>query len=305
MLAAHARSLRSVDLLALGLCAVVLGHAVAGAAGARLAPASVAPPRTRAVPAVAPLDRGDRAGRIADRNLFCSSCPRPRDPAAADVASDPSPRRTRLPLELVAVNVAVAPWSISWSSVVLRHAGSRRMGGFPLGARVAGAIITAIHDTRIDLDHDGQKEFLDLIEDAAAGLEAPPPADPTAGPSADPLVRSLARGVRKRGERSYEIDRAVLEEALANVNQFARDVRVVPEARDGRPAGFRLTAVRPGSVLAGLGLQEGDLVAAINGLELTTAEQVLALYLKLKSASHLSVALERGGRRITTEYSVR
>ena len=54
-----------------------------------------------------------------------------------------------------------------------------------------------------------------------------------------------------------------------------------------------------------IGLQNGDVISAINGLEMTSPDKALEVYTKLKSASHLSVGLERNGQKITKDYSIR
>ena len=48
-----------------------------------------------------------------------------------------------------------------------------------------------------------------------------------------------------------------------------------------------------------------DLVKAINGLDMATPDKALEAYTKLKSASHLTVQLERRGENITLDYQIR
>jgi general secretion pathway protein C len=75
--------------------------------------------------------------------------------------------------------------------------------------------------------------------------------------------------------------------------------------RDGRPLGFRVFAIRPGSLFARLGMTNGDTILAINGNDMSTPDQALALYSKLRNASHLSLELERRGGRQTLDYVIR
>jgi general secretion pathway protein C len=46
-------------------------------------------------------------------------------------------------------------------------------------------------------------------------------------------------------------------------------------------------------------------MVAINGLELSSPEQAIEAYVKLRNAGHLSLAVERAGQRINQEYSIR
>ena len=86
---------------------------------------------------------------------------------------------------------------------------------------------------------------------------------------------------------------------------LSRAARIVPEMKDGKAAGFRLFSIRPDGPFAKIGLQNGDIISAINGLEMTSPDKALEVYTKLKTANHLSVGLERNGQKITKDYNIR
>jgi general secretion pathway protein C len=111
--------------------------------------------------------------------------------------------------------------------------------------------------------------------------------------------------VRRTGEHRFEVRRATVDWLLDNTSVLARSFRIVPEVREGRPAGFHLFGVRADGPFGVLGLRDGDLISAINGLEMTRPENALDVYLKLRAAGHLSVGLERAGRRVTIDYDIR
>ncbi len=118
-------------------------------------------------------------------------------------------------------------------------------------------------------------------------------------------MAELDRGIKKTGEHNYEVQRATVDSLLGNMSLLSRSARIVPEIRDGKAAGFRLFSVRPDGPFAKIGLQNGDVISAINGLEMTSPDKALEVYTKLKSASHLSVGLERNGQKINKEYNIR
>jgi general secretion pathway protein C len=299
-----------IDLAAVALCAVLLGRAASTAVDLRLL-GSPPPGSPSAVPGPAPAPGRPSGAReiIVDRNIFCSGCP-------AAVASNPEgeaggggPQRSQLPLDLVAVNQLVSGGRARDSTAVLRDRESKAIGAFTSGDRVRGALIVRIDETRVHLLNGGREEYLDLLE-AEAGATGPPSgsSDRGAGPpaaSASGISQELEGGIRKVGERSYEIRRSTLEGLLGNMNLLARSARIVPEIRDGRAVGFRFHAVVPQGPFAKIGVQSGDVIASINGLELTSPEKGFEVYGKLRSASHLSLELERGGKRMVIDYSVR
>ena len=71
------------------------------------------------------------------------------------------------------------------------------------------------------------------------------------------------------------------------VNQYAIDFPM-----------FAKTALKTNPLYA-------DLIKAINGLDMSTPDKALEAYTKLKTASHLSVRLERRGEDLTLDYQIR
>ena len=58
-------------------------------------------------------------------------------------------------------------------------------------------------------------------------------------------------------------------------------------------------------MFAKIGMQNADLIKAINGLDMSTPDKALEAYTKLKTASHLTVMLERRNENITLDYQIR
>jgi general secretion pathway protein C len=100
------------------------------------------------------------------------------------------------------------------------------------------------------------------------------------------------------------IRRELLDRLLANSDELCRSARIVPRFVDGRARGFRLYAIRPGSIFHHLGLENGDTLIALNGFDLSSPDRALEAYVHLRSASSLTLELERRGQRVTLEYLV-
>jgi general secretion pathway protein C len=215
-----------------------------------------------------------------------------------------APQRTTLPVALLAIMFAPPPADPRWSMAIIRDTEQKSAGAFGIGGKVREATITDISETRVDLEISGRQEYLELFDKGpgAAPVAAPAAA---AAPSSDPLAAELEKGVKKTGEHTYEVQRGTVDSLLGNMSALSRAARIVPEMKDGRAAGFRLFSVRPDGPFAKIGLQNGDVISAINGLEMSSPDQALMVYTKLKSASHLSVGLERNGQKITKEYNIR
>jgi len=303
-----------LDLAVAGVCAFFLARATASLAESQLI--SNMPPRTAGPASFSSKPVGTYAKEYTDilaRNVFCSDCP----PFADEVPKAPegSPdqptgeteeTKTSMPLMVMAIMYAPPPMGIKYSLAVMKDTENLTQGAFSVGDKIHDAKITGIDETRIHFDNKGKFEFLDLFavpEPPASTVAAGPPAEKPAG--GDPLADELAKGLKKTGENSYEMQRSTLDSVLGNMSLLSRAARIVPEIRDGKSGGFRLYAVRPEGPFALIGMQNGDVLYGINGLEMTSPEKALEVYSKLKSARHLSVSLERNGQKITKEYTIR
>lgn len=241
---------------------------------------------------------------ILNRNIFCSTCPPilVQPETEAGPAPDPTPTRTILPLKLMAIMFSPPPNDPRWSMAVIRDTEQNSAGPYAIGMKIREAVINDIQETRIYLDTNGKREYLDLIDRPEA--EAPPPVA-AAAPSTDPFVAEMEKGIKKLSEHQYEVQRGTVDSLLGNMAVLSRAARIVPEVRDGKAAGFRLFSVKQDGPFAKIGLQNGDVIVGINGLEMTSPDKALEIYTKLKSANHLSVALERNGQKITKDYNIR
>lgn len=243
---------------------------------------------------------------ILKRNIFCATCPPILGEPAADQgpSAPPEPMRTSLPLRLLAIMFSPPPHDPRWSVAIILDTEAKTSGPYGIGGLIRKATIVDIQETRVYLDNAGKPEFIDLIDSPEAHASAPAPA--AAPPaSTDPFAAELDKGIKKLSEHRYEVQRGTVDSLLGNMAVLARSARIVPEVRDGRAAGFRLFSVKPDGPFGKIGLQNGDVIHAINGLEMTSPDKALEIYTKLKSANHLSVALERNGQKITKDYSIR
>ena len=163
------------------------------------------------------------------------------------------------------------------------------------------AVVKEVQARRVYLDHEGKVEYLDLDANvpaaAAATAAAPAPATP---PSE---LGDIDKSIQCKGTRCT-IERALVEKALANTAALTSMARLVPSMRDGKPNGFKMYAIRPNSLFSKLGMQNGDTLRQVNGNEMSTPDQALQLLTKLRTASALSLQLERRGETVTMDYTI-
>lgn len=73
-------------------------------------------------------------------------------------------------------------------------------------------------------------------------------------------------------------------------------IRLVPNFHDGRTDGFRLFAVRPGSLMSQLGIANGDSLLTLNGLPLNGPEQWTKALDQARTAPRSTLELSRNGQ---------
>jgi S1-C subfamily serine protease len=116
----------------------------------------------------------------------------------------------------------------------------------------------------------------------------------------DPLLDTI----EKIDDTHYRLPRATADALLADPSTMAKGARVVPAIRNGQPDGFKLYAIRPSSVYARLGFQNGDTIRAINGYEMTSPDKALELYTKARNANDLTFDLWRRGKSVMLNIEI-
>jgi type II secretion system protein C len=223
---------------------------------------------------------------IVRRNIFDSAAT-PTDTVLDSGSQDCKESSSRL----LATVVADLP---EYSSALIGGGGkSSRALGYKLGDSVGseGRII-AIEQKKVCLDGGGC-----ICMGADAKMAASGPS--TAAGEED------GGGVTKLSDSKFLVDRSFLEKQLGNVEQLATQIRASPKTADGQIIGFRLSAIRKGSVFDKLGIKNGDVVHTVNGQSLTSMETAMGAYGSLQNESGFNFEVTRRNQKMTIEYEVR
>lgn len=134
------------------------------------------------------------------------------------------------------------------------------------------------------------------------------PAAPAIHPS--PLEKEISKQIEKTGPTSYAIDRGAVSRLLEAQTELMK-TPLTPEKAGPNPSdqvvGYRLNRVKPGSVLASLGLEAGDRLEAIDGVSVTSPEGMMQAYARLSTGtlSHLVIHVTRGGKPVNLDYTIK
>ncbi len=307
-----------VHLLAITICATLLAKGVVHVVEAKFLLGNpkqkvLHAPRMPSAPKPTVEGPSKDADMVATRNIFCLTCepPKPEVVGSPEMPSDPShPQATSLPLVLLATAVSS---NDEMSSATISNSQSNRSGSYWVHEMIpdAGEIIS-IRPRWVDFRNKSSQriERVDLL-----GIAAAPPPAPMPGPIAPPvpgvasaegdLSGDIEKGVHKIDDSHYDVDRALVDKILSDPSQIMRSARIVPSIKDGKANGFKMYAIRPNSVYAKIGMQNGDTIHSINGFEITSPDKALEVYTKVKSANSLSVQVTRRGQPVTMDYQIK
>jgi general secretion pathway protein C len=112
-------------------------------------------------------------------------------------------------------------------------------------------------------------------------------------------------GIRQVQPNQWVLDKQEVNAALGNLSQLLTKARVVPNFVDGKPNGFKIMSIAPDSLYAKIGLQNGDVLQQINGVEIKDPENFMRVFQQLKDEPRIALDFVRNNRRESFNYEIR
>lgn len=215
-------------------------------------------------------------------------CPGPNDPCEAASSSS------------LSVKATMVAEPSEWSMAIVDDGETQGNRLARIGMAFGDQTLCAIHRNRIVLGKGKKFECIELGAKRGRGRKKK-----TRSRSTAKSGTSIKDGVKKTGKNSYDVDREMLDEQLNDLSKLGRQARVIPHYRDGKPQGFKIVGVRPGSLYSHIGLRSGDILKGVNDTEISSPNKALELFEQLKSSSNVQVQLERRGRKINLDYTIK
>lgn len=228
--------------------------------------------------------------KIVQRNLFgdaaLKKAPAGRPaPPAVSVAELPK-ANPALNLQLFGTVVNADPQK---SVAFVLDKGANNDGTYHVGDNIKTVQVRKIERFFIIVNSSGQDQVLWMdIAQPDAGLPkeaAPGAADPA--PAAPPPGKRTAIG---RGE---------IKASMSNLDKVMKEARFTPVTSDGKPAGYRVSAIKPDSIYSKLQLQNGDVIVNVNSQPVNNPSGLMAMYQNLSEQKSMSIEIQRDGQRQT------
>ena len=233
--------------------------------------------------------------------------PTPPPPPSA-ICFTCEPVKTGLRLQLLATMVSSDK---HFSTALISDLDKMETGLFHVDDTIKNAdVYDIVRDPHrvIIVNNDTHKlEYIDEIPGTGAtavglsglGVAPVPPPDGEATPV------SNTEGIKRISDTQYEISKTKLDSTLGDLNKVATQARIVPSFKNGQANGFKLFSIQPDSIYSAIGVQNGDVITSINGLDINSPEKALEAYTRLKDSQNFDIVLDRRGSTVKMNYGVR
>lgn len=101
------------------------------------------------------------------------------------------------------------------------------------------------------------------------------------------------------------VDRREVEQAMSDLPKLLSQARAVPNMANGTVNGYRLDYIAPASFYEKIGVQTGDVLQRVNGVDIRDPSTMLSLLQQLKNEQIVKLDVVRNNQRSTITYELR
>lgn len=235
--------------------------------------------------------------RILEGDLFHPASRGSVPPPAAETPAQTAP----LDLNLVLIGTGEGEGAPSFAVIEDRATHEQRV--YRLQDVVKdGAVLAKVERNQVVVRQGSQQQILTLYTDGTEDVGAPSPPGVQRASLETPATTS---GVRQVQPNRWVLDKQEVVAALSNLPQLLTKARVIPNFTDGKPDGFKIFSIAPDSLYAKIGLQNGDVLQQINGVEIRDPENFMRVFQQLKDETNIALDFVRNNRRESFAYEIR
>jgi general secretion pathway protein C len=203
--------------------------------------------------------------------------------------------RTELHVRLLGTMVA-DPESFS-SALIVEEDSADLPRAYSIGDELHEREVVSIEHDRVGLKKaDGSIEYVTMDGGPVRSI-----ASDTTEPGGEE-----AEGVREVAEGKYEVDRATFDKYINDLEGISKMGRaLLHRGPDGEFDGYRLSAIRRGTIADMLGIKNGDIIQSVNGESLNSVQSAMGAYNTMKTQSNFCFEISRRGSPTQLCYDVR
>ncbi len=92
---------------------------------------------------------------------------------------------------------------------------------------------------------------------------------------------------------------------MADLPKLLTQARAVPFMVNGSPSGYRMDYIAPASFYEKIGIQYGDVLQRVNGVDVRDPSTMLSLFQQLKNERTVKVDMVRNNQKTTMTFELR
>jgi len=169
---------------------------------------------------------------------------------------------------------------------VIEAQNEKKQNLYRAGDSIQNATVKKILKKRVILNVDGHDEILEMEKIRSAKKQMKP-------------VK-----IQNPSDQNITVARSQIDNAIQNINDLMRQVKIRPHFLNGKPDGLFLSNIQQDSIFARLGLRNGDILTGVNGKNIQSVDDALKLYQDLKSSSDVAVQIKRKGEVLSIGYHI-
>jgi len=212
------------------------------------------------------------------------------------VLPDDSPKKRLLPdtLSVTKLNLTlsgvVAASDPLYSSAIISYKG--KQDSYFINSKIEGtrASVYEIYEDHIVLDENGIYQVL-MLDGLEAGNEQLPK-------KVQPPIENPTRAAPSN---RIDLDRS---EILSDPSKLTNYINISPVREDGEIKGYRLSPGKDPALFEQAGLENGDLVVELNGVDLTNMAESMSLMKEFPTMTEISLTVDREGQLYDLYFSI-
>lgn len=245
--------------------------------------------------------RPSEVSTIVGKNIFnadhiiAKSIKAQKKPGSSTETPTDDPVKSSLPLDLVGTiihgmkNASVATVQIKGKKEILSYKAEEKIGSM-------ATVVEIVRNKVIFRNHRKGKrlEFIEIKDNNRLKIGV----KKSDGPST---------AVVEPEKKDFSLTRVEVDKAIGNLSAILQDAKAVPyiaPGSGGKVSGFKLVAIKAGSIYEKLGLKRGDILRGVNGEEVNSPQKAMELYQALKGSDKIELEITRDGSASTLNYDI-
>lgn len=222
-----------------------------------------------------------------DQNVIATWNPQPVGGGGESVA------KTELHVKLLGTIVA-RPETLS-SALMVDEDKKDLPKAYSIGHKLYDRIVVSIEKDRVGLQkRDGTIEYVTMND----GVVRTVASDDAAGEGVE--------GVTQSGENKFTVSKDLFDKSISDLEGLSKMGRaLLHRGPDGEYDGYRLSAIRKGTLADSLGIKNGDIIQSVNGQPLTSMQAAMEAYNTMKTQTNFCFSVSRRGTPVEMCYDVR